>query len=410
VTSSIVRVGELTTYLRDLIEETPDLQDIWVEGEVSAFTVAASGHAYFTIKDEQAAIDCVMWKMVRQRQSFQPRQGDKVYVHGAVSVYERNARLQVKADVIHPAGVGLLQLQLEQLRQKLEAEGMFDPSRKRPLPGFPRRIGVVTSSTGAVWHDIQRVIGRRYPLAHLVLAPAVVQGDRAVDSIVRALETIAASEVDIVILARGGGSAEDLWAFNDERIARAIFGSRIPVVSAIGHETDTTIADLVADVRASTPSVAAELATPDMDDLLAIVRDLRERATSLAIETILRGQRDLDTLSFRLNRGAPAERVAAMQVVATALTARLDQAARHVVERRGGDVAQAAAALHALDPQAVLRRGFAHLSLLGSTEPLRTVGDVTAGDQVSATLADGSVTAWVTNVTASPTLPTRGTS
>lgn len=409
MTGSIVRVSELAAYLRELIESDPDLQDIWVEGEVSSFTVASSGHAYFTIKDEQAAIDCVMWKVVRARQSFQPRQGDKVFVHGSISVYERNARLQVKADVIHPAGAGLLQLQLELLRQKLEAEGLFDPSRKRPLPDFPHRIGVVTSATGAVWHDIQRVVGRRYPIAELVIAPAVVQGDRAVDSVVRALEALAATDIDVIILARGGGSAEDLWAFNDERIARAVFGSRVPVVSAIGHETDVTIADLVADVRASTPSVAAELATPDIAELLLMVRDFRERATAAALESTLRGQRDLDTLSFRLSRGAPAERIQAMQAGVNALVSQLDRSARHAIERRVGETAQATATLQALDPQAVLRRGFAHISLPGSSLPLRTVGDIAAGDQVTATLADGTFTAWVTTVANASAPSSRGT-
>lgn len=272
MSSRILGISLLTSYLREVIETDELLQDVWLEGEVSNFTVAASGHAYFTLKDSQAVIDGVMWKATRARQAYAPKVGDQIVAHGSVTIYDRTSKYQLKADVVQPAGVGILQLQLEQLRQRLEAEGLFDPSRKRALPLFPRRIGVVTSATGAVWHDIQHVIARRYPLAELILSPAAVQGAAAAASMIEALAAINDSgNVDLIILARGGGSIEDLWSFNDEQLIRAIFSSRSPVVSAVGHETDITLADYVADLRAPTPSAAAEMVVPDIRELEALV-------------------------------------------------------------------------------------------------------------------------------------------
>lgn len=409
MTTSIVTVGELAAYLRQFVEADDSLQDIWVEGEVSSYTVASSGHAYFTIKDDRAAIDCVMWKAIRQRQAFRPAQGDNVLVHGSISIYERTVRVQVKANLVHPAGAGLRQLQLELLRQQLAAEGLFDPTRERPLPLFPRRIGVVTSSTGAVWHDIQQVIARRYPLVELLLSPTNVQGDRAAESLVRALEALDQPGVDVIIIARGGGSAEDLQAFDDERLARAIFACTAPVISAIGHETDTSIADLVADVRASTPSVAAELATPDRGELLDAIEGYVTRAAAACHGIVLNGQRDLDSLEYRRHHAASFERIALLGTRVAILTDRLRQAGRNAVTRRTNDVIRSAETLRALDPDAVLRRGYARLSVSGSGRSLESVGDVAIGDQMTATLADGSFDAWVTVVRSSRQERTRGT-
>jgi len=397
VTASIVHVGELTTYLRDLVEQDESLQDIWVEGEVSAYTVPASGHAYFSIKDDASAIDCVMWKMIRQRQSFRPSPGDQVIVHGSISVYERNSRLQIKADVIHPAGAGLLQLQLEQLRQRLDAEGLFDPSRKRPLPLFPERIGVVTSATGAVWHDIQRVLGRRFPLAALVLAPATVQGDLAPESVTSALQALQQHDIDVIILARGGGSVEDLWAFNDERIARAIFGSRVPVVSAIGHETDVTIADLVADVRASTPSVAAELVSPDVADLSLLIEDFRDRAHDAVTATVESGSGTLDVLTHRLARVSPVWQLGVMQKPLDAARLRVEQAVQRTIDRKSGDMNRIVAALETLNPSAVMGRGFAFVSDQETGLPIRSISNVRIGATIEASLVDGSLSATITS-------------
>lgn len=402
MSSRIIKVGLLAAYLRELVETDEVMQDVWVEGEVSSFTVAGSGHAYFAIKDESATVDCVMWKQTRMRQSFQPKVGELVVAHGGATIYEKNTRFQIRTDVIYPAGAGILQLQLEQLTQKLEAEGLFDPSRKRPLPLFPTRIGVVTSETGAVWHDIQQVLQRRYPLVELVLAPAVMQGDRTPESVVSAIQLLQGANVDVIVVARGGGSAEDLWAFNDERIARAIFASGIVVVSAIGHETDTSLADLVADVRAPTPSAAAEMIAPDIATLSITVDDLRARALGAAIATVDDRGRDLARLQHRLALLSPRAQLNAMRVSLDAERHRLGAAARHQLERRGIELELAGSLLHAFDPHSFLMRGYARVSLESTGETVRTAAMLKPGDGISATFADGVAEASVNAVRIEP--------
>ena len=405
MTSRIVKVGLLAAYLRELIETDDVMQDVWVEGEVSSFTVAGSGHAYFAIKDESATIDCVMWKQTRMRQSFQPKVGDLVVTHGGATIYEKNTRFQIKTDVIYPAGAGILQLQLEQLTQQLEAEGLFDPSRKRPLPRFPSRIGVVTSETGAVWQDIQQVLRRRYPLVELLLAPAVMQGDRAPETVVNALQHLQMAEVDVIVVARGGGSAEDLWAFNDERIVRAIFASRIAVISAIGHETDTSLADLVADLRAPTPSAAAEMIVPDIATLSILVGDLMVRGLGAVQIGLDDRQRDISILQHRLALLSPRAQLQAMQLSLEAERHKLATAARHHVERRGIEVDRAQALLHVLDPASLLHRGYAHMSLEATGQPVRTAAMLKAGDRIRATFADGVAEASVDAIRNNPLAP-----
>jgi exodeoxyribonuclease VII large subunit len=398
VISRIIRVGTLATYLKDLIDSDEVLQDMWVEGEVSSFTVAASGHAYFAIKDDQSAIDCVMWKMARARQSFQPRVGDKIVVHGAATVYERTSRLQIRADVLYPAGAGILQLQLEQLRQKLEAEGLFDESRKRPLPQFPRRIGVVTSPTGAVWHDIQRVLQRRYPLAELILAPAVVQGDTAAETVIAALAQLQEHGAEVIIVARGGGSAEDLWAFNDERIVRAVFASSVPVVSAIGHETDITLIDYVADLRAPTPSVAAELVAPDLSNAGQYLDELFAQMLASTHRSVQRRVDTLAHLQFRLGLVSPAAQLVAMKSSLDAQSARLQATVARSIERRQSRVDQYSALLHAFDPASLLQRGYAWVSQDATGQAVRSAVHLQAGQHLDLTWADGTARTTVDRV------------
>lgn len=405
MSSRIIKVGLLAAYLRELVETDDVMQDVWVEGEVSSFTVAGSGHAYFAIKDELATIDCVMWKQTRLRQSFQPKVGELVVAHGGATIYEKNTRFQIRTDVIYPAGAGILQLQLEQLAQKLEAEGLFDPSRKRSIPLFPARIGVVTSETGSVWHDIQRVLQRRYPLVELVLAPAVMQGERAPESVVAAIERLQPTGVDVIVVARGGGSAEDLWAFNDERIVRAIFASRIVVVSAIGHETDTSLADLAADVRAPTPSAAAEMITPDSVALSNLIDDLVTRGKGAAVGALVSRNRDISHLQHRLSLLLPSAQLEAMRVSLESEQRRLAAAAKDHIERRGTELNLARSLLHALDPASLLNRGYAHMSLAGSGEPVRTAAMLKTGDRVSATFADGIAEASIETIRSTPLAP-----
>ena len=323
MTAGVVSVEDLSSYIRSLLERDALLQDVWVEGEVSRFTIASSGHAYLTLQQDSARIDGVMWRALVGRQRFIPRVGDNIVVHGKITTYDRQGKYQLLADVFQPAGIGILQLRLEQLRQKLEAEGLFDPARKRELPLFPRRIGVATSATGAVWHDIQTVIGRRYPLAELVLAPTLVQGDGAPDAIVSALALLQGEpDLDLIILARGGGSMEDLWCFNDERVARAIFASRYPVISAIGHETDVTIADYVADIRAPTPSAAAELAVPSREELAGFLNGLTTHAAMLVEQRIETATAQLSALVHRLERTSPAYRLVQQHADVDAMAAK----------------------------------------------------------------------------------------
>ncbi len=402
MSSRIIKVGLLAAYLRELVETDDVMQDVWVEGEVSSFTVAGSGHAYFAIKDESATVDCVMWKQTRSRQSFQPRVGEMVVAHGGATIYERNTRFQIRTDVIYPAGAGILQLQLEQLTQKLEAEGLFDPTRKRPLPEFPRRIGVVTSETGAVWQDIQHVLRRRYPLVELVLAPAVMQGDRAPETVVAAIHQLQTAEVDVIIVARGGGSAEDLWAFNDERIARAIFASAVVTVSAIGHETDTTLADLVADLRAPTPSAAAEMVAPDIASLAILIEEWRWRALAAALGSIDLRNREVANAQHRLALLSPRAQLEAMSVALDAERRRLGAAVSHQLEGSRSDLELSRSLLHALDPASLMKRGYAHVSLDGTGARIRSSAGLKPGDRIRATFADGFAEATVDDIHATP--------
>ena len=396
--SSIIQVSQVSAYLRELVETDEYMQDLWIEGEVGSWTLHRSGHAYFSIKDTDSTVDCVMWRTMLARQSHLPRVGDQLIVHGSGAIYEKTSRFQVKADVLAPAGAGLLQLQLERLRQRLEAEGLFDESRKRELPWMPTRIGVVSSPTGAVWHDIQRVIARRFPHVELVLAPAAVQGVEAAPSVVRAISQLNDFGVDVVIVARGGGSAEDLWVFNDERIVRAIFASRVPVISAIGHETDTTLADYVADLRAPTPSAAAEIVVPDM---IAIAQALAQRQVDAiaAMNRILqKHQHDLLTLQHRLTVASPLAHVQSMKTSLDALRTSLVSASRHSLARHHAQLDRYHAVLGALDPIAVLQRGFAHVSFESSGHAIHHGRDLSIDDNLVTTFADAVVQSRVTGV------------
>ena len=285
----IFSVKEITRYIRMKLESDGLLADVWLRGEISNFTHHTSGHMYFTLKDEASRIKCVMFAAHNRRLPFTPRDGTKVIARGSVTVYERDGNYQFYVTQMQPDGIGSLYLAFEQLKRKLEAEGLFDPARKRPLPRFPRTIGVVTSPTGAAIRDILTTLGRRYPQAKVALVPVLVQGEGAAPSIVRAIELLnRLGEADVMIVGRGGGSIEELWAFNEEIVARAIAASRIPVISAVGHETDFTIADFVADLRAPTPTAAAELAVPHVLELKETLEHLKRRmrgALAAAVES-----------------------------------------------------------------------------------------------------------------------------
>jgi exodeoxyribonuclease VII large subunit len=394
----ILSVEQLVGVIKDVLETEPLLQDVWVRGELSNLSRAASGHLYFTIKDADSQLKCVLFRHQARYQSYDAVNGALVIVHGRVSLYEASGALQLYVDLIQADGIGAAALQLEHLRQRLAAEGLFDEARKRPLPAYPTCIGVVTSAQGAVWHDIRSVIARRYPSVVLLLSPAQVQGEGAPASIVEGLRRLWELDCcDLIIVGRGGGSAEDLWAFNDERVARAIYASPAPVVSAVGHETDVTIADLVADLRAPTPSAAAELAVPDRLALLAETAALRDRLRSLLAERLTVGRDDLDAAGRRLLRRSPqrrlSERRQRLDEMTEDLTARLDRR----FQRHQATVAALAGQLRALDPRAVLGRGYAVVTLADTNAVVDRAGVVTAGARLRVRVRDGEFGARATS-------------
>lgn len=383
-----ITVSALLAVLREVIEGSELFSDIWLQAEVSNYTRSAAGHRYFSLKDERAVIRSVLFR--DEMPGFQMKDGDRVLAHGKVAIYPQRGELQFKCDFIRPEGIGILAAKYEELKQRLGAEGLFDPGRKRPLPRFPRTIGVVTSPTGAAIEDIKRVLSHRWPLATVVLSPAMVQGQWAPGQIVAGLRALAREPgLDLAIVARGGGSIEDLWAFNDERVARAIFGFPVPVVSGVGHETDETIADLVADLRAATPSNAAERATPDIRQLARALRVLDRSMASAAREAVAQQAAMVEDGISRLDRGLPDLRAHAHEVnrLLRELEACLERACatdrarfEHIQARVGG-----------LDPRATLARGFAIVQQAGGKRKVvNSVKKVRPGDRLSVSVADGA--------------------
>lgn len=387
----IWEVSDVTRYVKQVIEDDLRLRDVWVEGEVSNFAVSMSGHAFFTLKDATSQLKCVMFRPYLQRIRKRPENGERGVARGPIRIYEVQGVYQLYAEFLAPAGLGETQIRLEELLARLEAEGLFEPSRKRPLPSWPQRVGVVTSATGAVIHDIRTVIDRRFPLVEIILAPTPVQGDDAAPRICQAIDDLnQVADVDVIILARGGGSREDLAAFNEESVARAIFGSRAPVVSAIGHETDTTVSDLVADQRAPTPSAAAELVVPD-------ARDLRARLDSLARTLQWRAQLSLDQataqvaqLEEALDRRSPTEELARRRSSVGDLAARAAVAVRHRCELDRERLRVRETQLASLDPNAVLRRGFSVCWRSDTGETVRSLEQVEEGIRVRTRVSDGA--------------------
>lgn len=382
-------VTDLTRYLRDLLESDGNLGDLWVEGEVSNLSRPASGHLYFTLKDSRAALRCIMWRNSVMRQSYLPRDGDAIEAHGSISIYEASGNYQLYADVIRPAGEGQLYQEFLRLKDKLEAEGLFDPERKKAVPGWPQKIGIVTSPTGAALRDMLETIDRRYPLARIILAPTQVQGDEAPEGIAAALESLnKQSQPDLILLARGGGSIEDLWAFNDERVARAIVASHSPVITGIGHETDFTIADFAADLRAPTPTAAAELATPDQLDLRANLKELRNAIHSTMSNLLLYQRSRLEGLHASLIMRSPLEQVRRDRQRLDEFTFRAGAALTHAIEINRARLFGMEMRLNALNPQAILKRGYAIVSHPDG-ELVSSINQVNPGDDLHVRVSDG---------------------
>jgi exodeoxyribonuclease VII large subunit len=384
----ILRVSDLNRRVRALLDQDSTLADVWVEGEVSQPSYPPSGHCFFTLKDRSSQVRAVLFREELARSAVRPAHGMAVICHGRVRAYEPQGTYQLYVESVTVAGEGDLHARYEALRARLAAEGLFDAARKRPLPRWPRRIGVVTSPVGAVWRDITNVLRRRYPLVELVLSPTVVQGDAAAP-IVRALRRVYAQPaLDVVILARGGGSLEDLWSFNDERVVRCVVESPVPLIVGVGHESDVTLADFAADLRAPTPSAAAEQSVPDGTQLPAILSRLRDRASSALLARAAERRRFLDAELRTLTSWAP-DIGAARQRTAD-LVDRAGRAARQRLDRDRATLGGAADALRALSPAATLDRGYA-IARLADGRILRDAAAATAGEPLHVTVARGTV-------------------
>ena len=391
---AVYSVSLITAYLRERLEYDPVLQDVWVSGEVANLRRSGTGHSYFTLRDDTGSLRCVLFLSYGGSERLAP--GSAVIVHGRISIYERSGDLQLIVDLVQPEGVGELQLRLEELKLKLQTEGLFEPSRKRPLPPFPRRVAVVTSPTGAVWQDIRNVVERRYPLVELVMAPTPVQGEDAAPGIVEALRVVGESAVDLVILARGGGSLEDLWPFNEESVARAVYSSRVPVVSGVGHETDVTIADLVADVRAPTPSAAAEMAVPDVVELARRVAAMHGSVTAAVASHLNSRAEVVRDIEDRLLSSAPD-----VDTLRRDVDELLDLAATHLthyIEIRRERLRSLSGRLTALSPYAILRRGYAIVQRRGDGAPSGPDAPFKVGETLDIALEKTALSAEVTSV------------
>jgi len=389
-------VADLNRYVRQLLDSDYRLQDLWVSGEVSNLSRPASGHLYFTLKDSEASLRCVVWRTEAARLLFMPRDGQAVEVHGRISVYEAGGQYQLYADALRAAGEGALYQEFLRLKARLEAEGLFAPERKRPLPAWPRRIGIVTSPTGAALRDVVNVLRRRYPLAEVVLSPTAVQGPEAPAGIIAALAALNQTSLpDVILLVRGGGSLEDLRAFNDEGVARAIAASAGPVVSGVGHETDFTIADFVADLRAPTPSAAAELATPDRADLNPPLQGARRtlaRSFAAHLERLRWAVADRRTA---LRLVSPLARIANARQRTDELVRRSGEALRHTLALRRAGALGLGQALQAVSPLGILARGYAVVRRDADHQVIRSVGQVAPGDGLEIRVGDGEFPADV---------------
>jgi len=385
-------VGQITRLLRERLEADPEFQDLWLAGEVSTLTTAGSGHQYFTLKDQAGAIRCVFFRNHNMAHRKHMQIGASLVIHGYVSVYPERGELQFVVDFVQPEGVGALQAEFERRRAQFELEGLFDPARKRPLPQFPQRIGVVTSAQGAAFHDIQSVLERRWPLATVILQPSLVQGETAAADIANAIRSIMmqtdeALRPEVLIVGRGGGAAEDLWAFNEEPVVRAIFGCPVPVVSAVGHETDFTLADLVADRRAPTPSAAAELVSPDAYEVSRAISGLLANNLVRVSRQFASANQDVDRTLNRMGRRLPDT-----QPLHRNVTLRADRM-RHAVGRSVAgareQTSSIAARLRTLSPMATLERGYALVNRPDGT-PLPSASSVAPGELLDVRWRDGT--------------------
>lgn len=391
-------VTTLTRHIRDLLETDAELQDVWVEGEISNLSRPASGHIYFTLKDAGASLRSVMWKTSAARLMTSLQDGMAVAVHGKIGVYEVSGQYQLYADQIRPVGEGALYQEFLRLKALLEAEGLFDAERKRPIPELPKRIGIVTSATGAAIRDMLSAIRRRLPIVEVILAPAPVQGDDAPPKLVSAIESLNRLKLvpDVILLARGGGSIEDLWAFNDERVVRAVAASHVPIICGVGHETDFTLSDFAADLRAPTPTAAAELATSiTVVDLQENLSTLDSQLTTSLFDLLSEQQNNLNSLRDGLRFFSPARRIESNRQRLDDLSSRADAGQAHRLALEASQLEGQEKRLEALSPLKVLGRGYAVVTRQKDGALIHKVAQ--ARDDIRVRVSDGEFDAQVVN-------------
>lgn len=391
----IYTVSEVNGFIKNVIDGIPQLSGIYIRGELSNYKIYPSGHHYFTLKDGEGALRCVMFKGSAMKLRFRPENGMQVIASGRISVYPRDGAYQLYCTGLSPDGVGDLSVAYEQLKEKLRLEGLFDEAHKKPLPPYPQRIAIVTSPAGAAIHDMIRILRRRYPIAKVILLPVRVQGAEAPPEIAGAIRYANRWKVgDLIITGRGGGSMEDLWAFNDERVARAIYDSELPVISAVGHEPDVTISDFVADARASTPSNAAEIAVPDQAELLRWLRGAEERMEQSESQRLAAMRQRLDALASKRVMRDHLAYVQDKRMELVHVQQRLGDLSGAAVARKRQKFSELAASLDAMSPLKVLGRGYA-MAQNEAGQILKSHRDVTAGERVSVTLGEGGFTCTV---------------
>lgn len=389
---NIYSVVELTEYIKSKLSKDETLSDVWVVGEVSNFTAHSSGHFYFSLKDSASQLPCAMFRGANQHLKFRVENGQKMLARGRIDIYIPRGSYNLIVSELHPEGMGSLHLAFIQLKERLEKEGLFSKEHKQPLPKFPERIGVVTSSTGAAFRDIENVLARRYPLARVVLAPTLVQGSGAAADIARSIELLnSQKDIDVLIVGRGGGSIEDLWPFNEEVVARAIFSSRIPVISAVGHETDFTISDFVADMRASTPSAAAELAVPDRTVLARHVEGYLELLATALGSRIAAERERLDRHYSALRPRLILDMLDQKKQRADEFSGRLQLDIRHTLKSRCQDLSALSGRLEAVSPLATLQRGYSYAVKHPDGPLVRSIEGVKPGEILSVVVSDGSL-------------------
>ncbi|HEV7236926.1 MAG TPA: exodeoxyribonuclease VII large subunit [Ktedonobacteraceae bacterium] len=390
---SVFSVAQISRYLKEVLETDDVLQDIWIRGEISGCKIYGSGHCYFTLKDAEAQLNCVFFKNARLRSAAPNlRDGMAIAANGRLSYYERDGKLQLYVENVELVGEGALFLRFEQLKARLAAEGLFDAERKRPLPPQPSIIGIVTSLQAAALRDMLRVLSVRYPLAEVIIAPTLVQGAEAPAAIATALDLLNEhAQADVIIVGRGGGSIEELWAFNEEIVARAIARSRIPVISGVGHETDVTIADFVADYRASTPTAAAVAAVPDVQEWLGDIQGKLQLLQSLMDERLVELAEQLEDSLHQLHRANPRSLLDRRRQQLDDTTARLETRLQHIVSLRGERLRGTALRLHSLSPLLTIARGYAVVRRDADAALITSVQQVQANDRLTIQVSDGQI-------------------